>query len=457
VYIDADGVLKEASTLAPDERLALLRAESFAQPGARELAADSPLRKVSLRRLEQAMAEFHARGEPLPADLRYVAGLEAVRYIFFYPEDNDVVLAGPAEGWQQLPTGEVVGTRSQRPVLHLDDFVVALRFASRANRTAPFIGCSIEPTPAGMQSYADYLNRLGGRMDRSRLKEIFGGMERAMGPQAVRLYGVPPSCRFALKMVAADYRLKRIALAHDPSPVKEVVSYLDLAAQRLRNPSGPQPQHRWWFVGEYDAVYHTPDELGFELAGQGVKVVTASTLPSALDGKSKAPEATPTAKQFATSFTKHFPALAARAPVFAELQNLIALSVVAELIASRDRSGAAAKVESSGASVPQNQDDGETGNQNGAATDAGGWRPNHFLDEKACPIQQATVPAQVASLANYRLVRDRHWLITISGGVEISPGELAGRKFRKPAPTEALSATRREHQRPASREQWWWD
>jgi hypothetical protein len=50
--------------------------------------------------------------------------------------------------------------------------------------------------------------------------------------------------------VAADYRLKRIALAHDPSPSKKVPSYLDLAEKAVTG--GPQKQHRWWFVGHFD-------------------------------------------------------------------------------------------------------------------------------------------------------------------------------------------------------------
>ena len=36
-----------------------------------------------------------------------------------------------------------------------------------------------------------------------------------------------------------------------------------------------QPQHRWWFVAEYDAIEHTADRLAYELKGQGVKVALA--------------------------------------------------------------------------------------------------------------------------------------------------------------------------------------
>lgn len=432
IYIDSKGMLKETLSLAPDERLKLLRAEAADPPGSAELAAGSGLRKVSLKRLESAVRKLHAGKQALPADIRYLAGLREVRYIFFYPETGDVVLAGPAEGWKQAPSGEVVGAESNRPVLHLDDLIVALRYAFSNNRPAPFIGCSIDPTLEGFKKYAAYMNKLGGRMDRSRLPQFFDGMAKAMGPQSIRLFGIPPSSRFALKMVAADYRLKRIAMGHDPSPVREVKSYLDLAAKRSGG-SGRQPQHRWWFVGNYDAVFHTPDHLGFELSGQGVKVSTAPSTASPLKaakGKvSKIPKATPAARQFATLFTKHFPAIAQQIPVFAELQNVISLALAAELIAQNGR-------EKNAESQP--------------------WRPAHFLDAKACPIQQAIVPTQVPSLVNARRLR-RGWLISVSGGVEINPATLAGRQFRKESPNRTLAETRTKSHRVDNADGWWWD
>jgi hypothetical protein len=142
VYIDAKGMLRHTSTLAPDERLELIRAESFVPPGSTDLRAISALRKVSLRRLEERVQELHSEDKPLPADIRYLAGLQRVSHVLFYPEIGDVVVAGPAEGWKQLPTGEVVGERSNRPALQLDDLLVALRFAFNDTPAASFIGCT---------------------------------------------------------------------------------------------------------------------------------------------------------------------------------------------------------------------------------------------------------------------------------------------------------------------------
>lgn len=447
VYIDPQGVLREASALGDGARLDALRSEAADAAASRDVAAASPLRRISLRRLQAAVQEVHAQKQDLPADLCFLAGINRLQYIFFHPEEDDVVIAGPAEGWEQAPGGEIVGMKSRRPVLHLDDLLQALRYAFDDRPTSAFLGCSIEPTAEGVKRHAAYMNGL--QMDRNRLPEIFAGMENAMGPQAVKLYGVPETSRFALKLVAADYRLKRLALSHDPSPVPEVVNYLDLQAKRGVN-AGPQRQHRWWFVAQYDAVHHTPDSLAWELEGTGVVVRTAPSLPgqpkaanekgaNAKGAKkpAKEPQASPAAQQFAALATKHFARLSERLPVFAELQNVIALSVVAELI--RERADAAPP--------KKNAEDSEDA--------ADPYRFDHFLDEGRCPTARVTVPRSVPSLTNSRFVDGRNWLISISGGVELNPRDAAGADVRKETTRGKLNETRAV--RPPDNARWWWD
>jgi hypothetical protein len=422
VSIDAQGMLRDTRTLSEDQRLELLKQEAAGAPVSDGIASGSALRAVSLKRVEEAVQNRHQTGEAIPSDLEYLAGLTAIRYIVFDPAQKDVFLLGPAEGWKQLATGEVVGEKTLRPVLHLEDLIAALRYAFSQNNPDGFIGCSIDPTPEGVARYATYMNRLG-QMDRSRLKPIFAGMEQAMGPQAVRLYGVDSSSRFALAMLAADYRLKRIALGHDASPVPGVVNYLDLSAKRFR--PGPQKQHRWWFQARYEAILETPDHLAFELVGQGVEVVTAPAIPGQQDAKANE-VSSPEAEEFARTFTKHFSAIAEKQPIFAELQNLIALATLAELIAEKQ-------------SQTQREEH---------------WRPAHFLDANACPLRDYPVPKQVPSIANYRLIRNRHWLISVSGGVKISPEDLIRPEIRDAKPHANLLKLR-EPTQESNKESWW--
>jgi len=241
-------------------------------------------------------------------------------------------------------------------------------------------------------------------------------------------------------MVAADYRLKRIAMAHDPSPIRQVSSYLDFAAQRLGGSSAAGQQHRWWFVGHFDAIHETPDGLAFQLSGQGIRVAAAPTVFGKSGSKQKSPKAGPAARQFANTFTKYFPALAKKIPVFAELRNLIGLSVVAELIARKPTQLAEGRDQNA---TPPEQ--------------AEFWRPVHFLDTQKCPIVNYSIPKKIPSLASYRLVRGRRWLISVSGGVEISPRELTSRKFLKLAGDHRLRDARLQAEYQQSSDHWWWD
>lgn len=422
VYIDPDGVLRQTASLSQNQQLEVLRKEAANAVAAQQVGRPSELRCVSLKRLEQAAAELSARDQAWPAEVRYLAGLQSVRHVFFFPEEQDVVLCGPAEAWTQVPSGEVVGRTSARPVLHLDDLIVGLRYAL-SRKTAPFIGCSIEPTAAGMQNYIKYMNSLGG-IDRNRIQQIFTGMSRAMGMQAIRLYGIDTSSRFALTMVAADYRLKRISLGHDPSPVKQFTSYLDLAARG--SAQAAKKQHRWWFVAEYDSVEHSADGLSWELKGQGVKVVTARNLPGTPAAEAEKP--TKAAQQVATTFTRHFPAMAAKIPVFAELQNAIGLAVVAQLVAE----------------------------SRGSQAD-GAWQPEFFLDSDRCRITEYVVPTEVPSISGYRYTRGRGWITSVSGGVEISPSRVAGGEFRQPSTDRTLPQSRTRAELPEEPTSWWWD
>lgn len=432
VYIDAKGMLRRTATLSADERLNVLRTAAVGKPGTRQLAAGSSLRMVSLKRLERIVREHHSTGKPLPPDVRFLAGLTRVQFVFFNPQEHDVIIAGPAEGWKPSPTGEVVGVKSGRPVLHLDDLVVALRYTFTEKERAAFVGCSIEPTPDGEKRHAVYMRNLRGRFNRNRLRSVLAGMESAMGPQAVKMYGVDPSSRFALTMLAADYRLKCIGMAHEKAPVRGVVSYLDLVAKRRTTPR--QPQHRWWFLAGYDSIEHTADRLAFEFKGTGVKVATARAIAGEQSSKQKTKprKASRSAEQFAQRFSRHYSALAKQIPVFAELQNLIGLSVAAELAAQRYYGEAA---------------DGEVVH----------WKPTHFLNAKACPVEKYTVPSQVPSLANARLIGGRHWLFSVSGGVEINPTAIAGKATLKPARGNGLVNTRSTARLPKSPQTWWWD
>ncbi|MDA1018231.1 MAG: DUF1598 domain-containing protein, partial [Planctomycetota bacterium] len=346
VFIDAKGLLNDSAKLTPEERLRVF-GQNPLPAGSPAVATGNSTRRVSLKRLQATLRQHHEAGAPSPAEAKFLAGLVDIEFLVFDPDERDVILIGPAENWRRSETGEVVGTKTGRPILQLDDFIEGLRFAFAEKPVAPFIGCSIDPTPDGLQRHATFVRGLRG-MDRTRLPQIFAGMEQAMGMQQIRVFGVRQDSPFAMKLVAADYRLKRIAMGHDPAPVRGFTNFLDLKARRFKG--GVQPQHRWWLVPEFDAINHSPDGLAFEFVGAGLKVQTAPTSAGAA-------AASPTAKQFSEATTKLLPQIAQKLPIFAEVQNLALLSVVAELIAQKAFDPKAAQ---------------QT------------WDPDYFLDAEKC-------------------------------------------------------------------------
>ena len=137
VAIDADGVLRVKTFNDPGGEVMKERIKSAKSTLDPKMASFSNLRKISLNRLEQEIINHQ---NTLTDEMRNLAGLLRVRYIFYYPESKDIVLAGPAEGWATDVTGRIVGISSGRPVVQLQDLVVALRAfppaSSRARRSA---------------------------------------------------------------------------------------------------------------------------------------------------------------------------------------------------------------------------------------------------------------------------------------------------------------------------------
>ncbi len=161
VAVDAEGVLRVQTVTDPTgavQRQRIQAAQAALDP---KLAAKSPLRKISLQRLEKAVEGQLAADRKPTDEMRYLAGLTRVQYVFFYPESGDIVIAGPAEGWAEDLAGRVRGIHSGRPVVELQDLVVALRTFAPDQPRDQAIGCSIDPTQEGLARMQQFLRSLG--------------------------------------------------------------------------------------------------------------------------------------------------------------------------------------------------------------------------------------------------------------------------------------------------------
>ena len=191
VHVDADGVLKSNVVDATGQLLQQRKAAATASLNA-EVRQATEMRKVSLNRLEKAIEESIAAGRPLNDEMLHLAGLTRVQYVFYYPDTQDIVLAGPAEGWFDAPHGRPLGLESGKPVLELQDLVTALRAFAPGKKDRPVIGCSIDPTAQGLANMQKFLASVGRNLSSpSATQYIVKGLQSSLGLQEITIHGVP--------------------------------------------------------------------------------------------------------------------------------------------------------------------------------------------------------------------------------------------------------------------------
>ena len=137
ISVDAAGIVR---TLEPKalESLAAERTRALADAGWSGKASES--RTVSLKAVAAAVTESVAKGTPLPAEVQFLGGLQRIERVFVDPDGHDILLCGPADALAVDGSGAIVGARSGRPPLHLEDLIVCLRAieAARAGDLGAF-------------------------------------------------------------------------------------------------------------------------------------------------------------------------------------------------------------------------------------------------------------------------------------------------------------------------------
>ena len=424
VVVNADGVLQKQIVSDPGGRLMRERIAAAKSELNPDVTKYSKLRKISLNRLEAAIADGNG---VLTDEMRKLAGLLRVKYVFFYPETKDIVLAGPAEGWATNPAGRVVGMTSNRPTLLLEDLVVALRaFPPGADGGNSLIGCSIDPTREGLAAMQDFLRQTGttfiGAPTPAVVERLAAGLQTSLGLQNVRVDGIDPDTHFAQVMVEADYRMKLIGIGQERPPVK-MVSFVDLAdpGQVARN-----ALQRWYFVPDYQCVRVSDDGLAMQLVGDGVKLVGEDEAVTAAGSRRKASRGNRASQAFVTTFTKKYSVLAERSPVFAQLRNLIDLAVAAAFIQERDYYGKA------------------------------DWNMPLFGDESKLAVRKYNAPAKVDSVVAARLKGNR-LMTPIGGGVRIEAGIALDQENTLSDEKGEVGSLRQSLTPDLKKGQWWWD
>lgn len=328
VQIDAHGVVSDLTAEVKAGQLAGMR-ERFAG-GQGNFAEAADRRLISLKGLQAAIADSVRTGRDLPEEVLFLGGMTRVEYVMLYPEQNDIVIGGPAEPWQVSLSGSVVGTVSGRPVLYLDDLLAAFRTVERARQEG--ISCSIDPTQAGSVRLNQLLGQIGQLPQGADLRHLEPALREAFGPQLVTLTGLPTDSHMAQVLVAADYQMKRHGMGLHPEPIAGLPSYLQLVSRKAPK----QLQSRFWMACDYDPLQHSADRLAWRISGPGIKTLTEQEAIADNGGRTQTGKVDPSAKKWVDGFTSQLDQLSRRETVFGELRNVMDLCVVAALIAGHD-------------------------------------------------------------------------------------------------------------------------
>jgi hypothetical protein len=388
VIVDPQGLLRIQSVADPSLTKERRAAAVEALPG--NLRKAVPLRKVALSRLEAECARRAADGRGIPDEIGRLAGLTRVQYVFIYPAEGatpgEIVLAGPAEPWFTDAVGRVRGAETGAPTVLLEDLAAAIRCFAPGQPQDRLVGCSIDPKQDGLVAMQKFLSTTGRVNPTASVDDIVTGMKQALGTQTVSVQGVSPATHFARVMVEADYRMKLIGIGLEPAPVR-MKSWIDLAGAGAVAANAMQ---RWYFVPNYQCVRIAEDDLAIELVGEGIKLCGADEVVQADGSRLSANRADKSSKTFTESFTRLYPQIAARNPVYAQLRSLVDLAVVAAFLQEHDAYGKA------------------------------GWGAEKLRDEEAFPIETLEAPREVETAIN-AVWKGNRLLTPIGGGVTMHP------------------------------------
>lgn len=428
VYVDAAGAIRlRDASVAP--RLAGVRTA-----GARRREADnsdartaSPLRYVSLPKLEAAIADHQRRKAPLPEEMLTLAGLQQVRYVLVYPEAGDLVMAGPAGDWAAVPGGGLVSVETGRPVVRLDDLLTLWR-RQRAKPSTAF-GCSIAPRQESLAAVQQFVAASGSQpISPGQRRDWLDGLRDALGVQDVEYYNIDDDSRIAGLLFFADYHMKLIGmgLAEGVPGVKSYLASVRIGPHR-RPPA--MTVLRWWFSMPQSQVEATPEHDAFALPERCVEVLSENEMLARRGERVHTGQSDDLNRQFAESFTTNFSEIADKYPVYGELQRVFELALALSLI------------------------------ERESLAEQASWTPSLLLDADRLPLPKGPAPRTVETVINHRVVGGRHIIAGVSGGVMFDARKSLKITTVAAGGSANLAAVKKPY---AAVEQtgairWWWD
>ncbi|MCO8121940.1 DUF1598 domain-containing protein [Stieleria sp. TO1_6] len=424
VYVDVAGTVqlspaRKANDVNANQSLADIRS-LLADPSAASTGdwrAPSALRCISLRRLRDEITTRRMTGQPLGDRLLNLAGLSKIQYLVF--TDNDIVIAAPVGGIDN-DRGWFIDRQSGRSTLR-SDFLARCLKASFAGTA---FGCTIDPTPQGMQTAMQVATQI--RANEIPIGQSAEKLRDALGMQRVEVFGAAGDTAAALLMVEADRHMKQLALGEEPMP-EGVANYLDAVDHFIAQGPPDGMLLRLWFTANPQSVRSDNDQQVFEIDGDAIRL-SGENQRALSDGGRGRLAVDPRSQFFVDQFNQNWNRIRDHYPIYGSLESLYRVAAVAELV--------------------QRFGDVETHHQlaMGLASED---------ESRDWPI---AVPKQVQSIATLHTVRSgkqRHHVLLASGGVSVTPSTTVPSKLKTYASlTDQRSIA---NQAPTPINQWWWD
>ena len=423
IAVDANGIVrrKKVGKASGGLELDLIRdsAKKTSDGSTADVRASSDLRMISLPRLERELMLRVAFGEKPTEAMRHLAGLHEIRYLFIFPETNDIVIAGPAASWSTNENGQAV-TKTGRPVLLLDDLVSLLRNAREQNGR---FGCSIDPKKKSLAATKAFLEEPTGSLKPHQTKRWVKQIRDTLGLQDISVYGVDHRSHVGHVLIEADYHMKLVGMGLEPG-AGDLKSYLAMIPANAIPTS--MDVMRWWFTLRPGCMRQNEKGTAFQFAKQCAQLQTENERLSNDGKRTHTGNASELNQTFAHKFTREFPHLRRKYPIYSELENLFRMSLVAGVLQTSD---VQEKVE---------------------------WKADWLVDGVKSAV--GIKPVEVPSIVNHRVINRKHVVVGVSGGVTVNVSNVVRNMKRVDGSATLISSSNAAKRTvPKTDSSWWWD
>ena len=292
--------------------------------------ANENIRALSLKTLCNELNGFRGKGS-YPENLLHFNGItELLGYIFDRSQD-DIILFGFAN--------------PQLPPLNFEDFVISVRnkwlkYAELKGNTYyySYPGCSIDPDEKVWNRLAGIYRNINTSRSEVDIKGYLNEWRTTCNnPQNVRVLGIPFNTGMGSTMVTADYDMKSIVDGSDDLEIPGLVSvadmYIEEARKSIKNKTSVTSgmlSNRFWFYGD-TCRYDSSGGL-FIIQTYPVGLLTEEMYYSHHDQSNRGNSSDKKAQIFADNFSALFDAIKATRPIFAKLDEVFRLVMIAHVL-----------------------------------------------------------------------------------------------------------------------------